>query len=163
MDTLMNPAYLLRSYTWELMQQNELMSADDYDGLVPIVPLSEEPEISETDKPYMVYGYGIDNSGDLHARKRGSVTFAIYDQNFRRLTQIVNVLQAAFERQDEAARDVNLYTSTKTGYLGMRFGYIRLGFIEGGTPEDTEGGRQSALVNITFEYYVDYDVITDVR
>ena len=55
---------------------------------------------------------------------------------------------------------MNNYTSSHPQFIGIRFGYISVGFVEGGTPENTEGGRQSALVNIRFEYYVDYDIKT---
>lgn len=177
MDTVVSPAYLLRSYTWALLKANDPVTWDSskYGGLIPIVPVAEEPELEEFSGPHIVYGYALDTTGSLHARKSGSVTFAVYDQNFRRLTNTLNVLQAAFERQDEAARDVNEYTSWVTRednfdidgnpvkpFVGLRFGYISIGFIEGGTPEDSEGGRQSALVNIRFEYYVDYDVKTSI-
>ena len=171
MNPVVSPVYLLRAYAWAVLKANmpevwneELYKGEgDEFGLVPIVPLAEEPELDEFDGPHIVYGYSLSATGDLHARKSGSMTFAIYDQNFRRLTETLNILEAAFERQDESARDVNKYTTAQGAkFLGIRFGYISVGFTEGGTPEDTEGGEQSALLNIRFEYYVDYDVITDV-
>lgn len=164
LDPTLAPVYLIRAYTWELLKKNDpdVWKESNYGGNVPIVPLSEEPELSQYPGPHIVYGYANDGSGDLYARRRGSVTFAIYDQNFRRLTKTMNILQTAFEREDEAARDVNAYTSTKPQFLGLNFGYIRTVFVEGGTPEDNEGGNQSALITISFEYHVDYDVITNV-
>lgn len=174
MDTTVSPAYLIRSYAWALLKANDPDTWDEtkYGGLIPIVPLAEEPELSEYDGPHIVYGYANDPTGDLPARKGGSLTFAIYDQNFRRLTKTVTVLQTAFERKDETARDVNEYTSWVTSsaldadenpikpFIGITFGFIDIGFVEGGSPEETEGGRQSALVNIRYEYHVDYAVKT---
>jgi hypothetical protein len=165
MDTTVSPAYLIRSYAWGILKANygEVWDEDNYGGLVPIVPVSEEPELAEYTGPHIVYGYTLDMTGRLHARNSGSLTFAIYDQDFRRLTKTLNILQAAFERQDETARDINRYTTNKGGpWVGMRFGTVAIGFVEGGTPETTEGGRQSALINISFEYYVDYDVVTQI-
>jgi len=161
-NTTVSPAYLLRSYAWEVLKANDPDTWDEskYGGLVPIVPVAEEPELEEFAGPHIVYGYALDGTGSLYARNGGSVTFAVYDQNFRRLTKTLTILQAAFERQDESARDVNNYTSSHPQFIGIRFGYISVGFVEGGTPENTEGGRQSALVNIRFEYYVDYDIKT---
>ncbi len=175
MDVTVSPAYLLRSYAWAVLQANDPTVWDEskYGGLIPIVPVAEEPELEEFSGPHIVYGYALNTTGSLHARKSGSMTFAIYDQNFRRLTKTLNILQTAFERQDESATDINRYTS-KVGedmdtddnprrpFLGLRFGYVALGFVEGGTPEETEGGRQSALLNVRFEYYVDYNVVTSV-
>lgn len=162
MNVMYSPVYLLRGYAWEVLKRNTSMKESDYDGMIPIVPLAEEPEILTFGKPYMVYGYALNSSDSLYARKSGSMTFAIYNPNFRELTKILAVLTTAFERQDDAARDVNRWSSTIPQFVGINFGYINIGFVEGGTPEDTEGGAQSALINIRFEYYVDYDVVTNV-
>lgn len=165
MSTVVSPAYLIRAYAWALLKANDpdTWDEDNYGGLTPIVPVSEEPELEAYTGPHIVYGYALDATGSLHARNGGSVTFAVYDDNFRRLTKTLNILQAAFERQDASARDVNNYTTSKgASWIGIRFGTIDIGFVEGGTPELTEGGRQSALINIRFEYYVDYNVITEI-
>lgn len=166
----LSPIYLLRMYAWAVLKRNEPGTWDEskYGNLIPIVPLAEEPEIDEYDGPHIVYGYALSQLNSLPARKTGSMTFALYDQNFRRLTRTMTILQTAFERMDESATDVNKFTSNYTTgannrpFEGLSFGYISLGFTEGGTPEETEGARQSALLNIKFEYYVDYNVITDV-
>lgn len=160
MDKVISPVYLLRAYAWALLKANTKMRESDYNGLTPIVPVAEEPDIMEFDKPYLVYGYALDSTGGLYARKTGSMSMAVYSANFRELTTILNVLTTAFERQDEAARDVNNFTGKTPGFVGIRFGTISVGFVEGGTPEDSEGGRQSGLINIRFEYYVDYEVST---
>ena len=34
--------------------------------------------------------------------------------------------------------------------------------LDGGTPEETEGGRQSAIITIRYEYYVNYDIQTSL-
>jgi hypothetical protein len=164
MDPTVSAAYLLRSYTWQLLKNNmsDVWDEDKYGGLTPIVPLSEEPELDEFSGPHIVYGFADDATGSLHARNSGSMTFAIYDDNFRRLGKTMNILKTAFERQDEAAADVNIYTSTIPQFIGIRFGTIDIGFTEGGTPEELEGGRQTALINLRYEYYVDYDVKTTI-
>ena len=163
---VLNPAYLLRSYAWQVLKRNmpDVWDETKYGNLIPIVPLAEEPELSEYSGPRIVYGYSTEGSGDLYAREFGSMTFAIYDQNFRRLSQTLNILKKAFERQDETARDVNEYSDSlvNSPFEGLSFAQVSLGFIEGGTPEDEEGGRQSALLNIRYEYHVDFDVVTSV-
>lgn len=170
MNLEINPANIIVHYAWAVLQANDsdTWNVENYGNKVPIVPLSEEPELSEYSGPHIVYGYAIDSTGELHARNNGSTTFAVYDQNFRRLTKTLNTLQAAFERQDESARDVNRFSSTivsgetNSPFIGIRFGTISVGFHEGGTPEETEGGRQSGLINIKYEYYTDYTVTTSV-
>ena len=45
---------------------------------------------------------------------------------------------------------------------GIRFGEIHAVLLDGGSPEETEGGRQSGMISVSFTYYVDYDVITRI-
>lgn len=165
-NTEISPAYFIRAYAWAVLKANmaDVWDESKYGGMTPIVPVSEEPELDAYSGPHIVYGYALDSTGALHARNSGSVTFAVYDDNFRRLTKTMNILQAAFERQDETARDINNFTTGKgPAWIGLRFGTVDIGFVEGGTPEDQEGGRQSALINVRFEYYVTYtNVITAV-
>lgn len=164
-----HPAHILVDYAWAVLKRNYPAVWDEskYGGLIPIVPLSEEPELDGYDGPHLVYGYADAAAGSLYARHTGSITFVVYDDNFRRLGRTLTILKTAFERQDETAKDVNKFSTTflmSNGqpYLGIRFGTIELSFVEGGTPETTEAGRQSALISISYEYYVDYDVVTSV-
>jgi hypothetical protein len=170
MNPEVHPAHILRSYLWELLKANDPATWDEskYGGMIPVVALNEEPELSEYTGPHIVYGYADDGTGTLHARKVGSMTLAVYDNNNRRLGRTMRILTTAFERQDEAAKDVNDYSdnmadSGLNGFLGLTFGYIAIGFAESGAPEEgeeTEGGRQSALINLRYEYHVDYSVNT---
>lgn len=166
MNPEVNPAHLLVDYAWGVLKANmpTVWTTSKYGGLVPIVPLSEEPELDAYDGPHIVYGYADDATGDLYAQHSGSLTFAVYDQNFRRLGKTMTILKVAFERQDESARDINNFTTTylNGAYVGIRFGTVDLAFLEGGTPEETEGGRQSALINIRYDYFVDYVVDTSI-
>jgi len=171
--SVLSPVYLIRSYVWEVLKKNDPNTWDEskYGGIVPIVPLSEEPELDSYTGPHIVYGYALGRTNELHVRKSATMTFVVYDQNFRRLTRTINILHTALGRDDETAADINRYTTkyqsiqddkTVNPYHGLAFGYVSLGYAEGGTPEESEGGRQSALMSISFEYYVDYDVVTDV-
>lgn len=169
MDPKYSPVYVLRAYAWNLLKNNTTMRESDYGGLIPIVPVAEEPELTQYDKPYLVYGYALDGAGDLYARQSGSMSFVIYSTRFGEITQILNILSEGLGRQDESAQDVNEFSDTEPAFSGMRFGHVSLGFVEGGAPEGsdaraplTEGGRQSGLINVNFEYYVDYDIKTSV-
>lgn len=154
------PPFLLIDYIWAVLKKNTDMKESDYEGLVPIVPLSEAPELTQYAKPFIVYGYAESPSHDLWVRRSGNMAFVIYADNFHQLSKITNVISNAFDRADESARDVNVYTSTVPGFIGLRFGAIQLSYVEGGSPEETEGGRVSSAVNIRYEYFVDYDINT---
>lgn len=155
------PVYLLRSYIWGLLKANTDMKESDYGtpGLVPIVPVAEAPELEQFSKPYIVYGYANDpTSTNENYRQRGSMSMAIYSTNFHQITNLLTILSTVFNEEDKAAKTVNEYTSTIPQFVGLRFSTISVGFLEGPSPEETEGGRESGLINIRYEYYVDYQV-----
>jgi len=163
MDIHITPSALVRAYIWQLLQTNLGWKSSDYDGLVPVVPVSEEPELTEYNKPYIVYGYAEAPTYDnQHYCNRGSMTFLVYSTTIGEINAVMNVLSTALGREDDTARDINNFTSRTEQFKGMRFGTVSLGFGEGPSPEESEGGRQSALLNIRFEYFVDYPVKTDV-
>lgn len=165
-DEVLHPAYLIVDYAWAVLKENipNVWDEDKYGGLVPIVPLSEEPELDDFSGPHIVYGFADDATSDPPGLESGSTSFAIYDDNFRRLTKTVNCLKEAFNREDQSASDVNNYTDRQGNgmYKGVSFRNIGIAFIEGGTPETSEGGRQSALVTIRYQYVTYFDVRTNV-
>lgn len=152
-----DPVYLIRSYIWALLKANFGYKESDYGGLIPIVPVSESPELEQYNKPYIVYGYTHDGTEtEQHYCKRGSMSMAIYSTNFGEIAKILNLLVEVFDQEDDAARTVNEYTSTIDAFKGIRFGTFSIGFLEGPSPEETEGGRESGLINIRYEYFADY-------
>ena len=159
------PVYCLRFYAWQVLKANmpDVWDEENYGGLVPIVPLAEEPDLAEFAGPKIIYEYTLLDQGNIDYRGRGSWSLAVRDTNFRRLTQTLNILQAAFGRFDESARDIDKYID-QTPLAGMvGFGFTAIGFLDGGTPESAEGGVQVGVINIRFDYFLDYiDVITDV-
>jgi len=165
-DEVLHPAFILVDYAWAILKENmpTVWNESKYDDLVPIVPLSEEPALEAFSGPHIVYGFADEGTGPLPQREGGSTTFAIYDDNFRRLTKTLNCLKVAFGREDDSATDINRFSTRflNGAYLGVRFGHVRVAFTEGGTPEITEGGRQSALITISYDYFTSYDVRTNV-
>lgn len=159
-----SPVYALRFYAWQILKKNmaDVWDESHYGGMVPIVPLAEEADLAEFSGPKIVYEYTILDTGSVPYRGRGSFTMAVMDTNFRRLTKTLNVLEAAFHRLDESAYDINKYIDETplSGQVG--FGYTQVAFVDGGTPETTEGGNQIGVINIRYDYFVDYQVVTDV-
>jgi hypothetical protein len=157
MDSKIIPAYVLIDYVWQVLKDNTDMDEGDYAGLVPIVALSEEPEIKEFDKPYIVYGFAENTTTDGYANN-GNMSLVVYSANLRRLANVTNIIARALDREDETARDINRYSSQFEHFIGLRFGDVSVSFVEGGSPEETEGGRISSSVNIRYQYFVDYDI-----
>ena len=160
------PTFALRSYIWAVLKAEEPQTwiESNYGGLVPIVPLNEEPELNEFPGPRIIYEYALQERGDMYYRGRGSMTFAIRDNNYRRLTRTMNIIDEALSRQDESAHDVNDYldrmAASTVNDFNVSFGNIRLSFAESGTPETEEGGPQVGVVNVTFSYFTEFVINT---
>lgn len=165
--------YILRGYIWEILQLNLGWTSDDYDidgdgtGYIPIVPLGEEPELEDFDRPFIVYGYA--ETPQNATVTAGNLMLIVYSTNFRILAETTNTILKTFE-SDWTVDEVNKYSSSvrTTGspqiesFLGIRFGSIRATTLEGGSPEDSPGGRMSTTVNIRYEYISDYALTTSI-
>lgn len=162
------PVYVLIDYAYAVLNANdpEVWDKTKYEGLIPIVPLNEEPELSEFSGPRIIYEFSNQETGSMHFRGRGSMTFAIRDHNYRRLTRAMNILQESLGRFDESARDVNEFTDALRNRVinpvdfDISFGHIRVSFAESGTPEEEEGGMMVGVVNVSYSYFVEYDINT---
>lgn len=167
MNPEVDPAHIIRAYVWRLLEVNdpETWNTEKYDGKQPIVPLGEEPELVNMSGPYIVY-VNTHSPNDIPC-STGGMTLAINDDDFRRMGRTINIIRTALDRSDDSATDVNNFSTNfqvagNYPFLGLRFGYIRAMFTEGPIPSETEGGRALATIDLDYEYYVDYDVITSV-
>lgn len=162
------PVYVLIDYAFAVLNANDPNTWDTakYGGLMPIVPLNEEPELTEFPGPRVIYEYSISDTGTTPFRGRGSVTFAVRDHNYRRLTRAMNILGESFGRLDETARDVNDWADRLAGRVDspvdfdISFGYIRQSFAESGTPAEEEEGPMVGVVSISFDYFAEYVINT---
>lgn len=168
MNPEVDPAHIIRAYVWAVLQANDptIWDKNKYGGKIPITPLSEEAELTEFAGPYIVYTFSQTPS-EIPCND-GTMTLAIYDTDIRRLFKTTNILSTALNREDETATDINKFSSgdpQSTGakpFVGIRFGYVKRVYSEGPEPPETEGGRGFALISLEYEYFVDYDVVTDV-
>lgn len=160
-----HPVYLLNNYVWALLKKNTTMTEADYKdpdapgGRVPIIPSGQEPVFNAINKAYLVYGYSEDTTADVHVNRSGSLSYAIWSTSIGEVNTLLNIIKGAMERHDETARAVNKYTSNIPTYLGIRFGDIYIGYHEGPSPEETEGGRHAGIITIRYQYCSDIDVI----
>lgn len=153
------PAYAIVDYVWALLKANTSMTESHYQGRVPIIPTSQQPEFTDGGKPFLVYAWSDNNTIDLYPHKHGNIAFAVYGATDRDIIKISNVLAIAFRRWDESAEDVNDFL-IGTPFQGIRFTNFSVQTFEGPTPETQEGGRQSAVVLIRYGCIVDYNIIT---
>lgn len=163
--TIKHPTYLLNKYIWELLKVNLGLKETDYadtqvSSRVPIVPSGQDEALVAINKPFLVYGYAEDMTPDLFAKRSGSVSYSVWSTSVSEINNILNIIRAAMEQHDDTARDVNRFTTNLGGTnIGIRFGDIYVGYLEGPSPEETEGGRQVGVITLRYQYHADYEVI----
>lgn len=157
-----HPVYLLNKYVWELLKLNNGMVESDYNGKTPIIPSGMDADFTAFNKPFLVYGFSEDTTGDLYALHAGSLSYAVWSTSISEINAILKTVQTALERHDESAREVTRWTEAKGENIpgdGFRFDDIYIGYQEGPSPEETEGGRQAGIITIRYQYTTDYTVI----
>ena len=167
--TTRHPTYLLNKYVWALLKANTNMTEMDYSdsaapsGRVPIVPSGQDSALNAINKPFLIYGYSEDTTPDIYAMRAGAISYAVWSTSVSEINNILNIIKAGMERHDEAARAVNKYTTNLGGTnIGIRFTDIYIGYHEGPSPEETEGGRQVGIITLRYQYAADYEVTLPV-
>lgn len=153
--------HLLRLYTWELLKANgALTTVTGRNGqtLIPIAPVSDEPDLRESGKPYILYGFAENYGPRVPVVNSGTLSYRIIAPTFSELSKIIAVLQSAFEVEDVAAANVNLWTSTQSALIGCRFTSVECAYLEAADAEEQEGGSLEGVVNMTYSCVVDKPV-----
>lgn len=158
-----NAVYALNSYVRKLLSINLGIDPDDYGDRDPIVPAAQQPELMATGKPFLIYGSANYNVTHLYALRREAITYTIFATSSTEANKIVNLLVDAFERQDEAAADVNEWLDTEAVGRGTSrnasFATIRVNLAEHAQPADEEGGFVAGMVMLECRFTVDNPTI----
>lgn len=152
-----NAAYALNSYTWKLLEANLGWAKTDYQGAEPIIPIAQQPEFMELGLPFLVYGSSIQPATHLYALRTESLSYTIYAPTTTEVNRIINLLAEVYDRQDEAADDVNSWLAveapTRAGdRRQVTFGSVRTVMSERATPADEEGGFVSGFILLEMKY-----------
>ena len=168
--------YGLNSYTWKLLESNLGWRKSDYSSGVPIIPSAQQPELMDTGKPFIVYGSAVRPPTHLYVHREESLAYNIFAPTSTEVNKIVSLLVETFQRQDDAAADVNNWLATEAGvynpvtktYTGGRgysrevsFTTIRTVLSEKAEPPDEEGGYVAGFVLMEYKYIAgDTDIVT---
>lgn len=144
--------YIIRLYMWELLQANgNLEKIRDF---IPIVPLNDEPDLSDSGKNYLIYGYSENYRGSLPEIRTGIFAVRVTANTYAELSGITNTISRAFETRDVAAANVNLWSSKYSSgqFVGIRFTDLDITYIENGDAALAEGGKSETTINISYNY-----------
>lgn len=154
-----NAVYALNSYLWKLLEANMGWKKADYKNAVPIIPAGQQPEFQDIGKTFLVYGSAINKPGHLFAIRTESVTYAIIGVSSTEVNKVINLMATAFERQDEAAADVNSWLEVEENHTnksrGISFKSVNIIMTERAEPAESEGGFVTGTIMLNTSYTVD--------
>lgn len=152
--------HALNSYTWKLIEAN-LGWKKTSDGLVPIIPVAQQPEMMEAGNPFIVYSSSRPTPGHLYALERQMVVYRLFSDSSTTANNVAELLFKAFARQDEAAADVNEHLDAEVEKGGrakrrpVYFSSIKSYALQDEEPAETEGGYASTSVVVEMTFTAD--------
>lgn len=146
------PAHIIRLYVWELLQQE--IGMEKANGLVPILPVEDEPKVADANVPYAIYGFSESEAGNMHVIRNGIFSLRVVAGTLVKLGEIINTVSLGFESPDITTEALNHFANNyQNGLLqGIRFTSVKTGYIEGGEASESEGGEVDGVINISYEY-----------
>lgn len=155
------PAHVLAGYVWDLWKANQgvgTITGKDGRQLARIAPVGDEPDLRDSGETYILYGFAENENGRLPVLHTGMFAMRIIAKNFAEMTSLIRILQGTFELEDEAAQNVNWWTTGKSGYDGIMFTSVCVANVEASDAETNEGGRQEGMVSLRYRYLVETPV-----
>lgn len=150
--------YALNSFTWQLVKAN--LGWVEFQGAVPVIPSSQQPEMMQSSRAFIVYGSAMQPAMHLYALNTESIAYNIYGTSVTEVNNAASLLYEVFKKQDETAAVVNDWLSKESttregGHRGVYFSTIRATMVEKAEPADEEGGYVSALIMLEVKYTAD--------
>jgi hypothetical protein len=141
-------AHVLRLYVWEMLKVNEVLSEVTINGktIIPIVPVQDEPELRDSGKAYIIYGWSENEENNVENIQRGNMAFRII----------------AEDGEDETAASVNWWSTVypNNALVGLRFTWVKTILVESADPAATEGGQVEGNVMVGYRYVSSQQVKT---
>ena len=158
-DNAINAVHIMNRFVFDVLKlNNAIEDRAAYGGRTPIVPSQQIPELNVYDKPFLVYGFS-ESASDVPSLRTGTVAYAVYDRDPRKIVTIINVLSEALRHWDETARQLNSYKYANNAFRDVLFSSVYIAMTEGPSGSDTEGGRDSGVISIRYTYSPNYNTV----
>ena len=156
-DYTQNARFVINSFLWEELQNNDVLKEIDYRPdnstitLIPIVPSQELPEFNNLlpNKTYIVYDYQIEGYSDDWFICEESMIYSIVSTDYSKISEITELMIDLFRRVDVSGKDVQMF-NPKNQIL--KFYSVSLNSASSPTPFESEGGNMIGQVEISYKY-----------
>lgn len=152
------PSHIIAEYAWQILRDNNGMAP--INGMVPMAPIDDEPNFSDSGMAYGIFAYAENESGQLDVERKGVFSLRLTCKTSGQLGAMLNTLSTAFGNRDIITERMNIWSSTMfTGqFVGIRFTELKTSYVEGGEPPDTEGEPVVGVISISYKYISQLEV-----
>lgn len=148
---------IINSFLWSELINNNILSENDYrpDGftstIVPIIPTQEVPEINNLipEATFIVYDFEVEGYSDDWWICEETAMYTIVSPNYSKIIEIIQFMVDLFRRVDITGQEVQEYNTSQSI---LKFYTVSINNSSSPTPFESEGGRMSATVEISYKY-----------
>lgn len=153
------PVHAVNRYLWSRIKSEGILTESDYEGMVPIVPIKETPDLITiidaqpgiSSLPYIVYTWSRgSNNGEWYLETH-ELAYSVRSADEEKLGQLIKLFNLEFRDYDRAAMRVNAYIQNNgtASQKAFQFKYINVMSLGAAMPADTENGVDEALITIS--------------
>jgi hypothetical protein len=155
--------FAVNRYLWSRILADGILDPDNYDGLIPLVPIQESaPFIQAMEEqsgigqfPFIVYSWYANGIGSSDWYKQtDTFIYTIYSTDQAKLNQLVLLLTNHLKRYDDSAAAVNRFKATLENpeYALYDYKSISIAAINGGSPTGLENAPNAATITVRAQY-----------
>jgi hypothetical protein len=156
-DYTKNARTILNKFLWEELLESGILDEDQYrpddftKSIVPIIPSQQTPEMNNLigDLPYIIYEYQVDSYGEEWWICEETILYTIVSNSVSKIFEISEFMIDLFRRKDLSGKDLQVFNTEKSL---IKFYSICLESVSSPEPYESEGGRMSATVEISYKY-----------
>lgn len=153
--------HAIAAYVWNLVKNELGWSESNYGGLVPVVPVQQQPELNSASGPFIVFGSAIDPVSTMWLIDSETVALTIYSQKISDINKVTGLVVDKLKRYDESAQIVNDFIYTlNSGHPAKAFDFKTIRVVGASGPQPSlqvEGGRHDGNIIIKAQYTKDFN------
>jgi hypothetical protein len=154
----------MNGYLWSQIQAGSILSPSDYGGLIPIIPIQQEPQLITaieavggiSSAPYIVYSwYNAAIDANSWYRPTDMVVYSIYSLDQLKLRQLYMLMFNLFSKFDVSAQAVNKFvqgSSMSAEAKQYNYNFISVSAGMAGQPQQVENAPYRATLTLRVNY-----------
>ncbi len=152
-----NARSVINNFLWKEITDAGILNHSDYrpDGstttLVPIIPSQQTPEFNNLieDKTYIIYDYEVEGYSDDWWVCHETMLYTIVSTEYSKIVQIMEFMIDLFRRVDLSGLEIQEF-NTESNLI--KFYSSSIESASSPIPVESEGGRTSGMIQISYQY-----------